>query len=228
MKTLNYITALLLLILLSPAARAARAPEMSHRDSVMAVVQAAEASDPEALNQLGLWYYNGENVERDYQLAARLWAKSAHLGYAPAVRNLGICYQNGRGVEADSARATELYAKALTMGDPTLLAELDSQAQKGSTFAMGACAEFYSRGIGTKPDRAAAASYYAMLGNLGKVSAMRDAGLNYLNSKQYRDALKWFKKGAAASDTPSTYYYGMMLTDGLGTAKDPANLCVPL
>lgn len=213
------------LVLLSPAMVKAQeitpTPELS-RDSIVAVVEAAEASDPEALNILGSWYYTGTGLEKDYSVAARLWAKAAQLGNIAATGNLGMCYQMGHGVEADSVRAMGLYTKSLRMGNHDLFESLRSAADRGQSFECFAVAHFYNEGIGCTRDYATAGKYYALMARKGNVIAMRDAGVAFLNAKDYNNAINWFAKGAAAANITCNYYYGRMLVEGLGCTADPS------
>lgn len=221
MKYINgFLTAL---VLLSPFAVAARtAPQMTvPRDSVVAVAARAEAGDPAAINTLGMWYYTGENLEQDYTLAARFFARAAKDGDVAAIGNLGLCYQYGNGVEADSVKAMGLYTKSLRAGNPGLLEAIRANADRGSAFDCAAMGYFLTEGIGCKTDYALAAHYYAVLAARGDVNAMRDAGLAYLNAKDYKNSVAWFKKGALAGELTSTYYYGRLLCEGLGVNADP-------
>lgn len=217
------------LVLLSPLTAAAQTAETEtpaaqpvSRDSIMTVVQAAKGSSPESLNIMGNWYYLGENLEQDYNLAARMWAKAASLGNVAAIGNLGMCYQFGHGVEQDSVKAMGLYTKSLRQGNPGLFESIRGQADCGSAFECAAMGHFLTEGIGCKKDYLAGAKYYTVLARRGDVDAMRDAGLAFLNGKDYKNALTWFKKGSEAGNVTSTYYYGRLLVEGLGTTADPS------
>lgn len=120
------------LILLSPlTAKAAQADDDTvSRDSIMAVIEAAKESDPVALNTLGLWYYNGRNLELDYTNAARMFAKAASLGNVEAIGNLGICYRYGHGVEQDSLRAAGLYERSVREGNAALFSQRNRSRQR--------------------------------------------------------------------------------------------------
>lgn len=223
MKLINNILAAL--VLLSPAtipAYAADDVEAISRDSIMNVVHAAEANDPAALNILAGWYYDGNHLERDYTVAARLWAKSASLGDAVAVGHLGTCYREGNGVEVDSVKAMGLYTKSLRMGNEALFDTLREGADHGNAFDCNAMGYFFSEGIGCKKDYATAATYYATNARRGNLTAMRDAGLAYLNAKDYKNAYKWFKTGAEEENVTCLYYYGKLTVEGLGCSADPS------
>lgn len=213
------------LILLSPlTAKAAQADDDTiSRDSIMAVIEAAKESDPVALNTLGLWYYNGRNLQLDYTNAARMFAKAASLGNVEAIGNLGICYRYGHGVEQDSLRAAGLYERSVREGNAALFSQLKAEADKGGIFECASVAHFYNDGIGTARDFALAGHYYGLIARKGDITAMRQAGVAYLNAKDYKKALEWLRKGALAGDTVSEYYYGSMLAEGLGCTADPSS-----
>ena len=50
-----------------------------------------ENSDAEAQHKLGLAYYNGDGVEKNYAEAVRWWRKAAEQGSLKAQYNLGTC-----------------------------------------------------------------------------------------------------------------------------------------
>ncbi len=62
---------------------------------------AAEEGDAFAQASLGLMYYDGEGVPKDYQEAAKWWRKAAEQGLASAQNNLGNMYYYGKGVPKD-------------------------------------------------------------------------------------------------------------------------------
>ena len=77
----------------------------------------AANGDAAAQHDLGLCYYNGEGVTKDYAEAVRWWRKAAEQGVAAAQNNLGVCYDNGEGVTKDDAEAVRWYRKAAEQGD---------------------------------------------------------------------------------------------------------------
>ncbi len=77
---------------------------------------AAEAGLDLAQYNLGILYFTGQGVERDYGEAFR-WTEAAALqGHAAAQLNLGSLYYFGNGVEEDRDRAVEWYAFAARSG----------------------------------------------------------------------------------------------------------------
>src|ERR1700674_2589276 len=61
----------------------------------------AEAGDARSENQLGLRYYDGEGLAKDFAEAVKWYRKAAEQGFAAAQGNLGRCYFNGQGVTKD-------------------------------------------------------------------------------------------------------------------------------
>lgn len=59
----------------------------------------------DATNYLGIHYYMGAAVARDFLAAARLFETAALEGHAGAQKNLGMMYFRGLGVEVDNQRA---------------------------------------------------------------------------------------------------------------------------
>ena len=65
------------------------------------VKRLAEQGDTDAQHVLGLMYYTGESVDKDYQSAVKWWTLAAQQGHATAQDNLGRKYHAGMGVEKD-------------------------------------------------------------------------------------------------------------------------------
>lgn len=67
--------------------------------------------------ELGLKYFSGEGVPRDYARAANCFRKAAELGEAIAQCNLGVMYYEGLGVERDYALSHMWLSLAEERGD---------------------------------------------------------------------------------------------------------------
>ena len=79
--------------------------------------QRADAGDPAAQNYLGIHYYLGAGVERDFGRAAAWFEKAALARHAPAQRNLAILYLRGLGVAKDNVKSYGWFYEAFTHGD---------------------------------------------------------------------------------------------------------------
>ena len=74
----------------------------------------AQAGDADALNKVGIYYYQGkEGFSTDFEKAIEYFEKAAGKGSVSASYNLAICYYKGHGVEVNKSYAKNLlnYAK---------------------------------------------------------------------------------------------------------------------
>ena len=83
---------LILLLALSSVTFGAEDLSQSELDDLISRV---EKGDPEAQFELGLVYYNGQNVKQNYEQAVYWFKKAAEQNHANAQHNLGIMYYNG-------------------------------------------------------------------------------------------------------------------------------------
>jgi TPR repeat protein len=73
---------------------------------------------PAGMNNLGLLYYYGRGVPRDYAQARKLYEQGIALGDAASMNDLGILYSEGDGVPRDSKTARQWFEKAAALGNP--------------------------------------------------------------------------------------------------------------
>lgn len=66
---------------------------------------------------IGINYYDGKGVKKDYIEAARWFRRSAEQGFPFAERQLGRMYYEGEGVEKNNEEAFKWYNKAAEHGD---------------------------------------------------------------------------------------------------------------
>ncbi|MGR8920369.1 MAG: tetratricopeptide repeat protein [Gammaproteobacteria bacterium] len=84
----------------------------------------AADGDLDAINHLGIHYFLGAGVERDFGQAAKYFEQAALANHADAQRNLGIMYMRGHGVKLDNRRAYGWFFHAHTGGNRTARAYL--------------------------------------------------------------------------------------------------------
>lgn len=77
----------------------------------------ADAGDSHAVVNLGLMYFYGEQVPKDYANALSLFEKAAQSGNAEAMTLLGLAYEKGEGVTANRETAIKWYRQAASRGD---------------------------------------------------------------------------------------------------------------
>ena len=123
--------------------------------------------------KLGLQYYRGDGVERDYTMAREWWLESAPRGNADAQQRLGYLYSEALGVERDYNRAISWYTRAAHLGHAeaqTLLGSLYHEgnrvpqnyteafkwykmaAERGHPHSQYTLATLYHDGYGTEQD----------------------------------------------------------------------------
>ena len=76
----------------------------------------AKKGDVDAQVLVGLSYYNGHGVEKDYTQAAVWWRKAADQGRAEGQYLIGICYYNGQGVKQNTEMAIYWWKLAAKQG----------------------------------------------------------------------------------------------------------------
>jgi TPR repeat protein len=76
----------------------------------------AKAGNPDAQHLLGLMYYMGRGVERDYKQALAWHRKAAQQGKADAQYVVGAMYYTGNSVPQDQKAAVEWFRKAAEQG----------------------------------------------------------------------------------------------------------------
>ncbi len=77
----------------------------------------AKNGDAEAMFNLGVMYYNGEGVAKDYGKAREWYGKAAENGDATAMFFLGLMYYNGKGVPKDYVWAYVYYTLAMKIAE---------------------------------------------------------------------------------------------------------------
>src|SRR5437762_3316950 len=107
------------------------------RKQLEAVKARAEAGDTDSEYQLGLCYYSGDGVPKDFSKAAKWFRKAAEQNNAAAQCNLGISYASGQGVAKDGVEAAKWFRKAA------------EQNYADAQFRLGV---FYHEGLGVAKD----------------------------------------------------------------------------
>ena len=82
---------------------------------------------------LGILYYDGDDVKQNYNKAMEFFGKACEMGDARGCYNLGLLYYNGVGVKQDYKKASELYNKACEMGEALGCNNLGKLYKNGNT-----------------------------------------------------------------------------------------------
>ena len=137
--------------------------------------KAAEQGDAETQYSLGLRYYHGEGVVKDYALAVWWYRKAAEQGHSDAQNNLGVCYDNGEGVVKDYAEAVKWFRKA---------------AEQGNSVAQYNLGIFYYRGKGVVKNYAEAVKWCRKAAEQGDSDAQKNIDEYIDRWKEAKEAFK--------------------------------------
>lgn len=200
------------------AAHAASANETT--EHLNSVAYKAAHGDDAAMNQLGAWYYNGTNVERDFGKAFQWWHRAAMRQNLKSIANIGVCYQYGRGVDRDTVAALDLYLLAIGKGQQSLFEQRLAGAARSPFDAvlMGMC---YERGIGTEKNQSTAARMYTLAAEQGSTDAYLPAGRAWLGAGKTDEAVKYLGMAADKGDSEAQYLLGCLYRGGRGVKADP-------
>ncbi|MCB1783826.1 MAG: sel1 repeat family protein [Alphaproteobacteria bacterium] len=168
--------------------------------------KAISHGDADAMNNLGVMYKAGEDIEQDYSKAIELFEKATVLKNGKAFSNLGSMYQDGKGVPKDYKKARELYLEGVEVGN---------------TYSMANLGFLYYFGNGVEKDPDEAQAWFLKAAESGETMPGLQfmIGLYYFdghgNQKQdLMQARLWFEKAAkqghadAQSFLGNFYYYG--------------------
>lgn len=142
--------------------------------------------------ELGLRYELGEDLDKDFSLAAHWYLKAAKQGLANAQYSLGLLYAEGHGVAEDQRQAAVWYLRAAKQGHASAQCNIAigyyrgegvvcdhklalrwmlksaNQSEGDAQFNLGI---FYLAGIGTVVNRETAAGWFKLAGENGNSRA---------------------------------------------------------
>jgi TPR repeat protein len=135
----------------------------------------AETGDAGAQFKIGLIYYRGQGVPRDYLEALNWFKKAAQQGYPPAQYNVGYMYEKGEGTPQDYVEAANYYRRA---------------AERGDRLAQYNLGCLYEKGQGVSPDETQALMWYNLAAIQGetKARAARDRITVWMTPAQIAEA----------------------------------------
>jgi len=182
-------------------------------------LEAAEYGNVKAQNSLGVMYYEGYGVKRDYAEAIKWYRKAIDHGVVKAICNLGIMYEEGKGVKKDYSEAVKLYRKA---------------AEQGNANAQNRLGVMYEEGKGVTKDYTEAIKWYRKASEQGDANAkenlkhleesevekQKTKAQEFFDSKKYGKAFPLYLKIAKTGDVYSQKIIGWMYDTGLGAHKD--------
>ncbi len=85
-------------------------------NEIEALKKAADAGDVSAMHSLGVCYYHGRGVPKNYPEAANWFFNASKEGCAKSQFNFGVMYAEGHGVRRDTSEAALWYRKSAEQG----------------------------------------------------------------------------------------------------------------
>ena len=92
-------------------------PAVAPKDPIAELKKAADEGDKDAQFNLGMKYYEGKGVTKNYTTAFQYLKPLAEAGYVKAFFPVADMYHRGQGVAKDRAAAEKWYQKAADNGD---------------------------------------------------------------------------------------------------------------
>ena len=188
------------------------------------VVKAAKEGTPEAMHLMGMAYYTGMSVKRDFDLARRWFEAANRHGYLKSAYNLAMMYRLGIGVKQDFGKAYQYLCRAGEEGQ--------SQAVYGRGY-------MHYKGLGCTQSYDEALKYFFQAAEKKHGYSMFMIGLCYRNGygveRNNGEANFWLKKAAdkkvrasaqeLSTDTPENPLSTTMLRSASvdGSAKSAAS-----
>ncbi|MDD3816715.1 MAG: tetratricopeptide repeat protein [Thiovulaceae bacterium] len=95
-----------------------------------------EETNPRCAFALGVLYYNGQGVARDFKKSTHYYALAAQAGIVPAQVSAGFAYANAMGVPQDFEKAASFLRPAAEAGEASAkitLAEIYAMEEAGGS-----------------------------------------------------------------------------------------------
>jgi len=151
-------------------------------------LEAADQGDAIAQYQVGLMYYQGLGISRNYTEALKWFKKSANQNNADAQYNLGKMYYFDLGMMGSNH-------------DSEALAWFQKAAEQGHLEAQFATGTMYYDGFGVPVNYAEAMLWFQKAASLGHAQAQNRVGVQYETgqgvTKDFSEAKQWYQKSAA-------------------------------
>jgi TPR repeat protein len=134
------------------------------RRNVALWIREADRGEPQAQFNVGVMFFKGIGVERDYEEAHRWFLKSAKQGASNSQGFLGILYEQGLGVSRDLEESLRWYTLAVRQGN------LEAQYNLG---------RMYYNGIGVEKNFKEAFIWYRKVAECNHAAALNQLGVMF-------------------------------------------------
>ncbi|MBI5251121.1 MAG: SEL1-like repeat protein [Desulfomonile tiedjei] len=196
-------------------------PVQAPVDDMVKIRELAERGDPEAQLRLGGMYEAGLGVPRDQEQAALWYSRAAKKGHEKASKAITRLQSQGTSTPAGSqtgGKTEPVKIASLPPGDQYLqrATDLTNRIAAGDESARKARTELYGDSTARESlRRSAEAGDPRAQFHLGNI-LVSGTGV----TKDYVEAVKWYRKGAEQGYAPAQVNLGTMYSSGQGVAKD--------
>lgn len=174
--------------------------------------EAGKTLDTEDLYNLGVAYFQGDVIEKDFVKAGEIFTKTAEAGLAQAQYSLALFYANGTAFARDEEKAFYWFTKA---------------SEQGHDKAQFEAAQRYYYGYGApQRDLTKAFEIFQLSANQGNTKSQLMLGMMYgkgeaPGGKDYAQAAKWLEMTKDDKEFPiGKAFLGMMYLRGDGVLQD--------
>ncbi|MBA4423550.1 MAG: hypothetical protein C0390_10730 [Syntrophus sp. (in: bacteria)] len=150
-------------------------PQNIHTKSLQAFKALGEQGDAVAQFKVGLIYYFGQGIPRDYLESLNWFKKAARKGHLLAQYNAGYMHEKGEGTPQDYVEAAKYYRQA---------------AERGNQMSQYNLGYMYEKGLGVNRDEVQALMWYSLAAIQGetKAKAARDRVTVWMTPAQIDEA----------------------------------------
>lgn len=190
-----------------------------------------QVSDSNSIYELGVKYYFGISVEKDYDKAANYFQKTVNMGNIKGKYFLGKCYYYGRGIDQDFEKAYKIFDELVHNNEKDL-------SQNMLVNMCGIMADMLHLGQYVKQDDKMAFEFYKLLAEQynDKISKFHMAEMYYYGfgvEKKMDEAFRLFKDLADNENykeaffyLPEMFFYGRGVEKNIEEAKKYAEVAV--
>jgi tetratricopeptide (TPR) repeat protein len=186
---------------------------------------AADNGSNTAMYNIGLFYKNGEGVNKNIDLALHWFKRAAYLGNIEAIYNLIDYYEN-----IDSMKALEWYYLGASFDDDKLMFHIgnfyyygyerklfnESLKLETKSNSVDSC----DKNIIISKDINQAVRWYNKAADKGNTNAMLHIGIlhakGFFGKENYQEAIKWFKKSADGDNSNARAALAYCYENGYG------------
>ncbi len=208
------------------------------------IIKLANKGNADAQCELGIRYYRGKEIEKNYDEAVKLFREAIDKGSARALRCLGICYYEGNGVPQSLEETYNYLEKAANKDDieaqflmgeiPILRDDVDygkesikwltMSAEQNHKLSQFALAYVYSMGEIVERNDELAFKWLLRSAEQGYSLAQLQLGYMYINGEGIEKndtlAFDWILKSAEQGYKDAQEKLSEMYSEGIGVKKN--------